>query len=44
MNETLLEVEDLKVHFPVGDEWKRRDKRVVKAVDGVVFLFKVVRY
>ncbi len=37
MNDTLLEVEDLKVHFPVADEWTRRDKRVVKAVDGVSF-------
>ena len=37
MNEALLEVEDLKVHFPVGDEWRRKDKRVVKAVDGVSF-------
>ena len=37
MNEALLEVENLKVHFPVGDEWRRKDKRVVKAVDGVSF-------
>ena len=41
MNETLLEVEDLKVHFPVGDEWKRRDQRVVKAVDGVSFSLQI---
>ena len=41
MNETLLEVEDLKVHFPVGDEWKRREQRVVKAVDGVSFSLQI---
>ena len=41
MNEALLEVEDLKVHFPVGDEWKRRDQRVVKAVDGVSFSLQI---
>ena len=35
MTEPLLEVEDLKVYFPVGDEWQKRDRRVVKAVDGV---------
>jgi oligopeptide/dipeptide ABC transporter ATP-binding protein len=30
----LVEVEDLEVHFPVG---RRRDRRVVRAVDGVSF-------
>ena len=35
MTEPLLEVEDLKVYFPVGDEWQIRDRRMVKAVDGV---------
>ena len=35
MTEPLLEVEDLKVYFPVGDEWQKRDRRMVKAVDGV---------
>ena len=34
MTEPLLEVVDLKVHFPVEDGWALRDRRVVKAVDG----------
>ena len=34
MSETLVAVEDLAVHFPVGG---RRDRRVVRAVDGVSF-------
>ncbi len=34
MTAPLLEVVDLKVHFPVGDGWILRDRRVVKAVDG----------
>ena len=36
MSEYLLEVEDLKVHFPVG-RGLRRGKAVLKAVDGVSF-------
>ena len=35
MTEPLLEVEDLKVHFPVSDGWVKSDSRVVRAVDGV---------
>ena len=37
MIEPLLEVENLKVHFPVDDGWQKRDRRVVRAVDGVSF-------
>jgi oligopeptide/dipeptide ABC transporter ATP-binding protein len=37
MTETLLEVEGLKVHFPIDDGWQKRDRRVVRAVDGVSF-------
>ena len=35
MAEPLLEVEDLKVHFPVSDGWVASDRRVVRAVDGI---------
>ena len=35
MTEPLLEVDDLKVHFPVSDGWVTRDRRVVRAVDGI---------
>ncbi|MCY4541940.1 MAG: ATP-binding cassette domain-containing protein [Rhodobacteraceae bacterium] len=35
MPEALMEVKDLKVHFPVQDGWARRDGRVVRAVDGI---------
>ena len=35
MTEPLLEVEDLKVHFPVSDGWVTSDSRVVRAVDGI---------
>ncbi len=31
----LLEVDDLQVFFPVSDGWSTRDKRTVKAVDGI---------
>ena len=31
----LLEVDDLRVHFPVSDGWAARDDRVVRAVDGI---------
>ena len=31
----LLDVEDLKVHFPLGQGWASRDRRVVRAVDGI---------
>jgi oligopeptide/dipeptide ABC transporter ATP-binding protein len=34
VSDPLVEVEDLEVHFPVGG---RRDRRVVRAVDGVSF-------
>ena len=33
--EPLLEVDDLSVHFPVSDGWTTRDRRVVRAVDGI---------
>ena len=35
MTGPLLEVDDLKVHFPVHDGWMSRDRRVVRAVDGI---------
>lgn len=35
MTESLLEVDALKVYFPVESGWGKRDRRVVKAVDGV---------
>ncbi len=35
MTEPLLEVDDLKVHFVVHDGWVTRDRRVVRAVDGL---------
>ena len=35
MTEPLLEVDDLKVHFPVDDGWTTSDRRVVRAVDGI---------
>ena len=35
MAEPLLEVDDLKVHFPIKGGWRKRDQRVVRAVDGV---------
>ncbi len=35
MTEPLLDVDDLKVHFPIHDGWTRRDRRVVRAVDGI---------
>lgn len=37
MNSTdpLLEVDNLRVHFPVSDGWTKRDDRVVRAVDGI---------
>ena len=31
----LLEIDDLQVFFPVSDGWSTRDKRTVKAVDGI---------
>ena len=37
MTEALLEVEDLKVHFPLGESWLKRNRRFVRAVDGVSF-------
>lgn len=37
MSEALLEVQDLKVHFPVQRGWLRRHKEFVRAVDGVSF-------
>ena len=37
MVEPLLEVTDLKVHFPVHDGWAVHDDRHVRAVDGVSF-------
>ena len=37
-NGTLLHVDDLKKHFPVGSSFfLRRDKAMLKAVDGVTF-------
>ena len=36
-DDTLLEIEGLKVHFPLGGGLFRRSKAVVKAVDGVSF-------
>ena len=35
MTHPLIDIVDLKVHFPVSEGWISRDKRVVKAVDGV---------
>ncbi len=35
MTETLVSVDDLKVHFPVSGGWATRDRRVVRAVDGI---------
>ncbi len=35
MTEVLVEVEDLKVYFPVRDGWSTKDDRQVKAVDGI---------
>lgn len=35
MSDALLEVRDLKVHFPVRGGWLRRDREFVRAVDGV---------
>lgn len=40
MTKPLLEVEDLKVHFPVHEGWAARDRRVVKAVDGLSFTLR----
>ena len=38
----LLEVQDLKVHFPVTrGGWFKREKRVVHAVDGISFTLDV---
>ena len=37
MKEPLLEVENLKVFFPVGEDWGKNDRKNVKAVDGVSF-------
>lgn len=37
MPDTLLEVTELKVHFPVRQGWATRDRRVVRAVDNVSF-------
>ena len=39
MSEYLLEVKDLRVHFPVG-RGLGRNKKVLKAVDGVSFSLK----
>ena len=37
-NGTLLHVDDLKKHFPVGSSFfLRRDKAMLKAVDGITF-------
>jgi len=36
-NEALLEVRDLKVHFPVGSRLPFATRRVLRAVDGVTF-------
>ena len=40
MTEPLLEVDDLKVHFPVNDGWTTSDRRVVRAVDGISLLLQ----
>jgi oligopeptide transport system ATP-binding protein len=37
MSDALLEVQDLKVHFPVRRGWLRRTPEFVRAVDGVSF-------
>ena len=37
MKESLLKVEDLKVHFPLKKSWPWNVQKVVKAVDGISF-------
>jgi ABC-type oligopeptide transport system ATPase subunit len=37
MSSALLEVRDLKVHYPIRGSWLNREHRSVKAVDGVSF-------
>ena len=38
--EYLLEVEDLRVEFPVGGGFLRKEKQMLRAVDGVSFKIK----
>tara|TARA_B100000700_G_C14964184_1_gene818038 strand:+ start:481 stop:1509 length:1029 start_codon:yes stop_codon:yes gene_type:complete len=40
MAENFLTVKDLKVFFPLEGGWKKKDDRVVKAVDGISFNVK----
>jgi peptide/nickel transport system ATP-binding protein len=40
MNESLLEVKDLKKHFPISEGKFGKPSRFVKAVDGVTFEIK----
>ncbi|MFZ9036160.1 MAG: dipeptide ABC transporter ATP-binding protein [Francisellaceae bacterium] len=40
MNESVLNISDLKVHFPLKKAWPWQDTRYVKAVDGVSFEVK----
>ncbi|MCM3574639.1 dipeptide ABC transporter ATP-binding protein [Mesobacillus subterraneus] len=39
-SENLLDVQDLKKHFPVGDQGYFAEKQVVKALDGITFTLK----
>ena len=39
-NETVLNIENLKVHFPLKKSWPWQETRFVKAVDGVSFEVK----
>ncbi|MBT2639650.1 MULTISPECIES: dipeptide ABC transporter ATP-binding protein [unclassified Bacillus (in: firmicutes)] len=39
-SENLLDVQDLKKHFPVGDQGFFGEKQVVKALDGITFTLK----
>ncbi len=40
MTDPLLEVDDLKIYFPVRGGWAARDDSVVRAVDGISFALK----